>query len=103
MATTNNMMEGILTDALIAMKLTKIVANFKFFETVLNVKIIKNKRHPIKTWKDNWALCNFLKVDLGNVPKLHLLIFRTSSKTGVRLQAPQKSEAVQKIEKKETD
>ena len=43
------------------------------------------------------------KKDLGNVPKLQPLIFRTSSRTGVRLQALQMSEAVQKIETKDTD
>ena len=44
-----------------------------------------------------------MAVDLSNVLKLHLFIFKTSMKTGVRLQALQMSEAVQKIETKDTD
>ena len=46
---------------------------------------------------------NYEQKEHGNVLKMHLLIFSTSTKTGVRLKAPHRSEAVQKIETKITD
>ena len=44
-----------------------------------------------------------MAVDLSNVLKLHLFIFKTSMKTGVRLQGPHMSMAVQKTETKTKD